>query len=73
MSKTATPLFEQHEENSRAVPARNIPVPQTVSVELQRAIALPLPDHYRLEPGTIEEWRSTIAALTTVWAFAPTP
>ncbi len=49
---------------TRAVPARSIPVPATVSPEMQRVIAAPLPPSKPL-PKTNEEWkalRDTIAA-----------
>ena len=47
--------------NSREVPARLIPVPSTVSPELQAVIARPLSPALRLVPKTVEEWRRIVA------------
>lgn len=48
--------------DSRPVPARNIPVPQTVSPELQKAIAGPARTLYLVVPKTPEEWKSLVAS-----------
>ena len=68
MNHDAKQLVGDQPQNARSVPARIIPVPQTVSKELQRSIALPLPDVYRMEPETRDEWKNVIDALTAVWA-----
>ena len=68
MTEGATQLVEDQPKNARTVPARIIPVPRTVSEELQKSIALPLPDVYRLEPKTRDEWKYIIDALTAIWA-----
>lgn len=47
--------------DARPVPARNIPVPQTVSPELQKAIARPLTNFFWTEPKTAEEWKGIVA------------
>jgi hypothetical protein len=52
----------------RAVPARTIPVPISVSAELQKVIALPLDDVYRIEPKTREEWQAVTAGFSDAWA-----
>ena len=46
--------------NSREVPARLIPVPSTVSPELQAVIARPLSPALRLVPKTVEEWKRIV-------------
>lgn len=48
-------------KNSRQVPARLIPVPSTVSPELQAVIARPLSPALRSVPKTNEEWRLIVA------------
>lgn len=45
----------------RKIPARNIPVPNDVSPQLQKNIALPLDPLMYVEPKTIEEWREIVA------------
>jgi len=45
----------------RKVPAREIPVPMTVSPQLQKNIALPLNPLMYVEPKTIEQWRDIVA------------
>jgi acetyl esterase/lipase len=68
MTQNAAQLSREQFETAREVPARRIPVPQTVSAELQKATALPLPDLYRLDPQTTEEWKSTIDTVTAAFA-----
>lgn len=46
---------------SRNVPARVIPVPTDVSLQLQKNIALPLDPLMFVEPKTIEQWREIVA------------
>lgn len=43
---------------SRTVPSRELPVPDTVSPEMQQAIALPARTLYRESPSTAEEWKA---------------
>ena len=38
-------------------------MPQTVSPELQKAIARPLSNNFRIEPKTAEEWKGIVATL----------
>lgn len=45
----------------RKVPARNIPVPTTVSPQLQKNIAQPLDPLMFVEPKTIDQWREIVA------------
>lgn len=46
---------------SRNVPARVIPVPTNVSLQLQKNIALPLDPLMYVEPKTMEQWREIVA------------
>jgi monoterpene epsilon-lactone hydrolase len=41
----------------REVPARTLPVPDTVSPELQRLAGAPPPGNWNTAPKTVEEWR----------------
>lgn len=52
----------------RQVPARSIPVPETVSPQLQAAIARPLDPKFNIAPSTVAEWKARIeeAARATV-------
>jgi acetyl esterase/lipase len=45
----------------REIPARTIPVPDTVSQELQKAIAIPLDPALGASPANNEEWRALVA------------
>jgi monoterpene epsilon-lactone hydrolase len=40
------------------VPARSIPVPDTVSPQMQRLIATPLPAYWKIVPKSADEWKS---------------
>lgn len=50
-------------DGAREVPARTLPVPTTVSPEIQQAIAAPIPDNWDSPPSTPEEWEAVSAAL----------
>jgi epsilon-lactone hydrolase len=52
------------EKDARQIPARLIPVPTTVSPELQAVIARPLNPQLRMVPRTTEEWRAIVAMAT---------
>jgi monoterpene epsilon-lactone hydrolase len=43
------------------VPARRVPVPDTVSPEMQRLIGAPLSDNWNDVPETVEEWKAIAA------------
>ena len=60
---TEAPAPEQTEASGvREVPAREVPVPDTVSPELQALIANPISDTWESPPSTIEEWQAMKAA-----------
>ena len=44
----------------RELPARIIPVPDTVSPEMQKLIAAPLPPAWNVIPATADEWRRRV-------------
>jgi acetyl esterase/lipase len=44
----------------RELPARSIPVPDTVSPEMQKLIAAPLPPAWNVIPATADEWRRRV-------------
>lgn len=47
---------------AREIPARRLPVPATVSPELQAIIAMPYPPNWDVIPKTAAEWRERAAA-----------
>jgi len=44
----------------RERPARSIPVPDTVSPEIRKLIAAPIPPTWNVIPGTADEWRRRV-------------
>lgn len=46
----------------REVPARALPAPSTVSPELQRLLAAPIPETWNTPPNTPEQWQAFAAA-----------
>src|SRR5947209_4474188 len=47
-------------EGTREVPARTIPVPETVSPQMQAIIGRPLDPKYNIAPKTTAEWKERI-------------
>src|SRR5258707_13823056 len=45
---------------TREVPARTLPVPDTVSPQMQAIIARPLDPSYNIAPETIAEWKARV-------------
>ncbi len=43
------------------VPARTLPVPTTVSPQMQKVIGAPIPANWRTLPQTADEWRGVVA------------
>ena len=56
---------------TREVPARSVPVPDTVSPQMQKVIAAPLPATWNVIPKTADEWRVQVneAAAVAVQAL----
>jgi epsilon-lactone hydrolase len=54
-AQTATP-------GTREVPARSVPVPDTVSPQMQKIIAAPLTPTWNVIPNTADEWRAQVDA-----------
>jgi len=56
---------------TRIVPSRSIPVPDTVSPQMQALIAQPLDPSFNIAPQTTAEWKARVdrAALTTMAAL----
>ena len=52
--------------NGLEVPARTLPTPSTVSVQMQKMIAAPLRPNWRQRPRTVEEWKSFVDAAAAV-------
>jgi len=53
---------------TRDVPARALPVPETVSPQIQKLIAAPLSPTYNQIPATNEEWKKQIAGVEAATA-----
>ncbi len=49
--------------DGREVPARMLPVPNTVSLELQQLLAAPIPGNWNTPPNTPEEWDAFAAQI----------
>ena len=47
--------------DAREVPARSIPVPDTVSPQLQAIIARPHDPNFNIAPETTAEWKARVA------------
>ena len=59
---TAASAQAQTAPPPREVPARSVPVPMTVSPQMQAIIAAPLRTNWDVLPQTGDEWRATAAA-----------
>src|SRR5437016_577670 len=46
----------------RDVPAKTVPVPDTVSPQIKKLIAAPLPATWNVIPKTAEEWKAQVKA-----------
>ena len=49
-------------QGSRELPARSIPVPETVSPQMQKLIGAPLTPTWNVIPKTAEEWKAQVNA-----------
>jgi epsilon-lactone hydrolase len=58
----ASPALAQTASGAREVPARSVPVPDTVSTQMQKIIAAPLPPTWNVIPNTADEWRAQVDA-----------
>ena len=47
---------------AREVPGHSVPVPETVSPQMQKIIAAPLPPTWNVIPNTADEWRAQVNA-----------
>ena len=56
------------EDETRKVPARTLPVPDTVSPQMQAIIARPMDPSFNVAPTSTAEWKARVekAALATV-------
>ena len=57
-----TTLMAQNQMPPRNIPARTIPVPDTVSPQMQKLIAAPLSPTWNVIPKTAEEWKAQVDA-----------
>src|SRR5437762_12487619 len=49
-------------QGARELPARSVPVPETVSPQMQKLIAAPLTPTWNVIPKTAEEWKAQVDA-----------
>ena len=52
-------------QGAREVPAKTVPVPDTVSPQMQKLIAAPLTPTWNVIPKTAEEWKAQVNAGAT--------
>jgi acetyl esterase/lipase len=64
MTAVGVTAFEGHAQSAdpRELPARSVPVPDTVSPQLQKMIAAPINPNWRHFPKTGEEWKKQVDA-----------
>lgn len=55
---------QQPSHAEREVPGRSLPVPDTVSPQMQAIIARPLDPRYKLEPKNPEEWKKVVEQIS---------
>src|SRR5262245_44828742 len=60
---SAPPAVAQTAPGSRELPARTVPVPDTVSPQMQKLIAAPLTPTWNVIPATAEEWKAQVNAI----------
>ena len=60
MVVAAPPAFAQTAPGTRDLPARSVPVPDTVSPQMQKIIAAPLPATWNVIPNTADGWRAQV-------------
>src|ERR1019366_7543117 len=60
----------QNQMPPRNIPARTIPVPETVSPQMQKLIAAPLNPTWNVIPKTSEEWKAQVNAAAAAAAQA---
>src|SRR5262249_60073942 len=58
----APALAQTPAPGAREVPARSVPVPDTVSPQMQKIIAAPLPPTWNVIPNTADEWKAQVNA-----------
>jgi monoterpene epsilon-lactone hydrolase len=68
---TVVAASQEHDFAPREVPARSLPVPSTVSPQLQAVIAQPLDPSFNVAPTTTAEWKARVerAAQATIAAL----
>ena len=57
----ASVIAQNSTPGPRNIPARTIPVPDTVSPQMQKLIAAPLSPTWNVIPKTAEEWKAQVA------------
>jgi acetyl esterase/lipase len=62
IAAAAAPAAAQTAPGARELPARAVPVPDTVSPQMQKQIAAPLTPTWNVIPKTAEEWKAQVNA-----------
>jgi acetyl esterase/lipase len=62
---STAPTTPQSALAERELPARTIPVPDTVSPQMQKLIAMPLTPTWNRIPTTSEDWKAQVNVVTT--------
>jgi epsilon-lactone hydrolase len=62
LSGVGPPALNNPDSGSRELPARTLPVPGTVSPQMQKLIAAPLSPAWNVIPKTVEEWKALVDA-----------
>jgi epsilon-lactone hydrolase len=61
LAAMAVPQFLMAAETAREVPARTLPVPATVSPEVQKLIAAPMSQTWSFHPTSADQWKAIVA------------
>jgi epsilon-lactone hydrolase len=69
-SHTDQPSAAQPRSSATDIPARSVPVPETVSPEMQKIIGAPLRPTWNIHPKTNEDWTSLVNALAAATTAA---
>ena len=63
-SATTPALAQTAPSAGREIPARMLPVPETVSPQVQKVIAAPLSPTWNVIPGNAEDWKTQVNGVT---------
>ena len=64
VTASASALAQSSPSAGREIPARTLPVPETVSAQVQKLIAAPLSPTWNVIPGNAEDWKTQVNGVT---------